>query len=193
VARALALALAVALAAAHLACSGAPRRGRPAPSSAPDDDSGLDYRAKPLVPTRLSDPMRTRCRRYAPYVEEVARAHRLDPTLVLAVIRIESGFRPDAGSRAGARGLMQVMPRTGRGMKCRDLWDPEDNILCGVRVLRRYLDRFEGDVIYGLAAYNGGPGYVQKEYEARRLPRNFGYVELVLKAQAFFRRRGCDG
>lgn len=186
---ALCLALA-ALALAHLACSGPNRRGRGAD---PEDDSGLDYRTRPLAPTRLSDAMRERCRRYEPLVDDVAREHGLDPALVLALVRIESGFRPDARSRVGARGLMQVMPRTGRGMKCRDLWDPEDNLRCGARVLRRYLDRFEGDVIYGLAAYNGGPGYVTDEYAARRLPRNFGYVELVLKAQSFFRRHGCDG
>ena len=187
---ALVLALCLVALTSGAGCGWSPKRGTEA---GVPDDAGLDYRLSPLLPTTLSATMRERCQRYEPIVLDLSREHGLEATLVLAVIRVESGFRPDAESRSGARGLMQVMPRTGRGMKCRDLWDPEDNLRCGVRVLRAYLDRFGGDLIYGLAAYNGGPGYVQDEYDARRLPRNFGYVELVLKAQSYFRRHGCEG
>lgn len=192
--RCLAVAIIVTLAAGFLACGGAIRSRRSARRSPPPvDRRGADYAPRKLAPTRLSTDMRDRCVRYEPMVREIAREHSVDPTLVLAIVRIESGFRPDAKSRVGARGLMQIMPGTGRGMKCRDLWDPEDNVRCGVRVLERYIDRFGGDVIYGIAAYNGGPGYVADAFAARRLPRNFAYVEKVLKTQSFFRRHGCGG
>lgn len=89
--------------------------------------------------------------------------------LVVAVISVESGFRPRAVSRAGAKGLMQLMPYTARrvGIAERDLFDPWKNILGGVRLLAVLLRHYDGDVISALVAYNARP---RRLYA--RVPRN---------------------
>jgi soluble lytic murein transglycosylase len=94
-----------------------------------------------------------------------ARAHRLDPLLVAAVIQQESSFDPRAVSRSGARGLMQIMPGTGRQIARKRkepyrlalLYDPDKNIDFGTEYLASMLERFDGRVELALAAYNGGP------------------------------------
>lgn len=184
-----ALALALILCAA---CSSASRRGR-ASRPSPSRGDEVSYKPRGIKPSRLSKSMRARCEEYAPIIERTAQTHGLEPALVMAVVRVESGFNPKARSGVGARGLMQVMPRTGMWLKCRDLYDAEDNLECGARVLVRYLKRFKGHLVYGLAAYNAGPGNVKTAYREHRLPFNFGYVEKVLKARAYFRRHGCGG
>lgn len=108
---------------------------------------------------------------YRDFVETYAERHGLDPLLVAAVIREESGFDPRARSGVGARGLMQLMPRTARwaapkagvtGFGVDDLEDPETNIRLGCWYLS-YLSRlYEGDLSMMLAAYNGGEGNVAR-------------------------------
>lgn len=95
-------------------------------------------------------------------IEEHAKANELNPVLVRAVIEAESAFNPRAVSRVGARGLMQLMPATARDLGVVDPFDPEDNIRGGTKYLRSLLDRFDGDVELALAAYNAGPGAVEK-------------------------------
>lgn len=98
----------------------------------------------------------------------------LDPALVAAVIRVESGFDPQAVSPRGARGLMQVMPATGEwvasqigvtGFEVADLHDPETNIEIGTWYLADLLRTFDGDLVLALAAYNGGRGNVSRWLE----------------------------
>ena len=90
---------------------------------------------------------------------ETAGIYPVPKALVIAVISVESGFRPRAVSPAGARGLMQLMPYTARrvGIEERHLFDPAQNILAGVRVLAVLLRHYEGDVIAALVAYNARP------------------------------------
>ena len=86
----------------------------------------------------------------------------VDPALVAAVIEQESRFKPRAISPVGARGLMQLMPRTGRWMGARNLYDPEQNVDAGVKYLK-YLDKtFKGDTRKVIAAYNAGEGNVRR-------------------------------
>ncbi len=140
---------------------------------------------------------------YADLINFYAVRNNLDPSLVAAVIKQESGFRADALSPKGARGLMQLMPATWRQLnpesKCngehapnaapshgRDcIFDPEANISAGTRYLRMMLDRFNGDVVLAIAAYNAGAGRVT---EYRRPGSSLGDVPPIPETQTYTRR-----
>jgi hypothetical protein len=91
-----------------------------------------------------------------------AERHNLDPELIRALIRVESNFRPDAVSSAGAMGLMQLMPGTAASLGVTDPFDIAQNINGGSQYLRRMLDLFDGDTSLALAAYNAGAGAVRR-------------------------------
>ena len=95
-------------------------------------------------------------------IEEAARDNNLDPHLVRAVVKTESNFDPRAVSKAGAKGLMQLMPGTARDLGVEDPFDPVENIKGGASYLRQMLDRYAGDTKKALAAYNWGPGNLEK-------------------------------
>jgi len=99
---------------------------------------------------------------YAPLIEEAARRHELDPSLVRAVIHVESGFNPHAVSSKGARGLMQLLPSRARLLGVKDSFNPEENIRGGTRHLAFLLRKFDGNLAFALAAYNAGEGAVEK-------------------------------
>lgn len=109
---------------------------------------------------------------------EVAMRHGVDPALIAAVIRVESGFREDAVSARGAQGLMQVMPDTAILLGFSDATDPHTNLEVGTRYLATLLDQFGGDVELALAAYNAGPGAV----------RRWGTVPPFRETRTFVRR-----
>jgi hypothetical protein len=92
-----------------------------------------------------------------PIIQKYSQAYGVDPSLVRAVVRHESGFNSNAVSPKGAQGLMQLMPGTAALMGVRDPFDPEQNIAGGVGYLRRCLDRFQHNVPLAVAAYNAGP------------------------------------
>ncbi len=115
-----------------------------------------------------------------PFIAEAAEQSRLPVALIDAVIRTESGYRPAAVSRSGAKGLMQLMPATARSMGVSDPLDPRQNILGGAAYLRAQYDRFRS-LPLALAAYNAGPARVVKSGGIPEIPETKRYVATVLK------------
>jgi len=106
---------------------------------------------------------------------------RLPVSLLKAVARAESSFRPDVTSKCGAMGIMQLMPYTATEMGVTDPFDPEQNIMGGSKCLRQLLDRFDGDVSLALAAYNAGANNVIKYGGIPPFNETQNYVKNVLK------------
>ena len=116
-----------------------------------------------------------------PYGDEItaaAQRHGVDPALLAGLVRAESNFNPTAGSPAGARGLTQLMPATAASLGVTDVTDPVQALEGGALYLRRQLDAFGGDVTKALAAYNAGPGAVQR----------YGGVPPYAETQAYVRK-----
>jgi soluble lytic murein transglycosylase len=99
---------------------------------------------------------------YNTIIEEASSKHNISGSLIKAMIKVESGFNPNAVSNVGAVGLMQIMPKTMEDMNVSDPYDPYDNIMGGTRYMRYLLTRFNGHLEKALAAYNAGPSAVDK-------------------------------
>jgi soluble lytic murein transglycosylase-like protein len=118
--------------------------------------------------------------KWAGDVREIAARHSVDPTLVEAVIRVESAGNPWAVSRKGAQGLMQLMPQTANALGVRDAFDPRQNIEGGVRHLRYLIDRYPGNLSLALAAYNAGERAVDQYRGIPPYAETQQYVQKVL-------------
>jgi len=110
-----------------------------------------------------------------------ARRHGLDPGLVLAVVSVESAFRPEAVSRKGAQGLMQLMPATAASLGVKDAFDPVENLDGGSRHLGSLLTLYGGDLVSALAAYNAGAGAVARHRGVPPYRETRAYVKKVLE------------
>jgi soluble lytic murein transglycosylase-like protein len=112
-------------------------------------------------------------------IEQAAARHNVDPNLVRAVVKVESNFNPNAVSRKGAMGLMQLMPSTARQLKVNNPFDPEQNVDAGVRHLKQLLDNYGGDVKLTLAAYNAGAGAVARSSGVPHYAETQNYVRRI--------------
>ena len=131
-------------------------------------------------PVRFDETQRRPATSWGDLIYEAARKHQMNPELVVAVVRAESGFDARAVSDKGARGLMQLMPATGRrfGLRTAELYDPGKNVDAGVRYLRWLADRFDDDLARILAGYNAGEGAVDR----------YGGVPPYRETQRYIRR-----
>jgi soluble lytic murein transglycosylase-like protein len=113
----------------------------------------------------------------------------VDPALVKAIIANESGFNANATSNAGAQGLMQLMPATAGDLGVTNAYDPAQNVGGGTRYIKGLLDRFNGDVRKAVAAYNAGPGAVEKYDGVPPYAETQNYVQNVLASYEKYRNQ----
>lgn len=125
---------------------------------------------------------------FSEVIVQASRLYDLNPALIAAVIQTESNFKPNAVSYAGAKGLMQINPPTQRYLKLRDAYDPQQNIFAGSRYLRELLNRFNGDIVSALAAYNAGPGAVDRHDGVPPYKETRKYVQKVLSYYTHYRK-----
>ncbi len=131
-------------------------------------------------------------RELEPVIRRHSSQHQLHPALIRAVIKAESDFDPRAVSRAGAIGLMQLMPQTAVRLDVRDMYDPDDNVGGGTKYLRQLLDRFHGNLPLALAAYNAGENAVDRYQALPPFDETRKYVRKVLRYyRAFLVRDGA--
>lgn len=155
----------------------------------PQPSSGTDMKVTPASkPTErlvasepaLNQPARRgRLEKYITHIREAAQETKLSEDLISAVIKHESGGDSTAVSPKGAAGLMQLMPDTARAVGVNDRFDPRENIMGGARYLRQLVDRF-GNLENALAAYNAGPGNVERHNGVPPFPETQNYVRRVL-------------
>ena len=124
---------------------------------------------------------------YGAQITAAAKKYGLDPALLAGLVKQESGFNPNAGSPAGARGLTQLMPGTAAGLGVTNVLDPAQSLDGGAKYLKAQLDAFGGDVARALAAYNAGPGAVQRYGGVPPYAETQNYVRAVQANAANYR------
>ena len=168
----------------------------PAKPGQPDKVSEADV--KPAIKTkkgavvgdpgsriRENGPYYGQAKRYISYVKRSADKHNIDPRLILALIKVESNFEERTRSSRGARGLMQLMPKTAEKFGAKSVDDPGENIEAGTRYLKYLIDLFRGDLDRALAAYNSGEMTVVK---AGGVPRNPAIRRFVRDVRSYYQK-----
>jgi len=118
---------------------------------------------------------------YVNIINDACSRFGVDPSLVHAIVKVESDFNPFAISRKGATGLMQLMPQTATTMNVRNTFSPDENVEGGVKYLRYLLDRYEGNISLALAAYNAGETAVKKWGTIPPFKETQDYVKKILQ------------
>jgi len=154
------------------------------------DDAGYHLYMRSRVAKRRpspssSDASAERFTRYGDVIREAASLYQIPEELVRAVIKVESDYDPRAVSRMGAQGLMQLMPETAQRMQVRDVLDPRENILGGVRYLRVLANMFNGDLELTIAGYNAGEHAVVRH---GGIPPYDETEDYVVKVLTYYRR-----
>ena len=126
--------------------------------------------------------------RFDPYIREAASRYGLDFALVKAVVCTESRFNPEAVSRAGAIGLMQIMPANFTDFRLHDPYNPRANIMAGARYLKSLLDRYDNNLEISLAAYNAGPTAVEHYNGVPPYAETQTYIKRVMGRYAKFKK-----
>ena len=135
---------------------------------------------QPGAGVEVTGTVNEKARALRPLIEEISQRHGVDQDLVNAVVRQESGFNPGARSKAGASGLMQLMPGTAKTLGVNDTRDPVQNLEGGVRHLKNLLTHYNGNIPLALAAYNAGMGAVSKYGGVPPYTETRNYVRNIL-------------
>ena len=135
----------------------------------------------PLPPAPTGTPKTTARDPLEKLIAGAAWRQGIDPDFVASVVKAESGFVPTATSPKGAQGLMQLMPKTAARLGVTNVFDPASNLEGGTRYLRQLLDRYDGDAVKALAAYNAGPGRVEEFGGMPPFAETYAYVARIIK------------
>jgi len=158
-------------------------RGEEVPIPRQDEMTGEED----TLDIRISTALGKRSKPYHPIIVKAANRYEVDPALVKAIIMAESGYDPQAVSRQGAAGLMQLMPRTAEELGVEDAFDPEHNVNAGVKYLKQLLEEFNDDIKLALAAYNAGSSMVKRHQGIPPIKATRYYVKRVFAYYLYYR------
>ena len=156
-------------------------------TNVPTSSKSSDY--KVYIKETLNRPLESNITDlYDHVISEASHTHGVSFSLLKALIKTESDFNPRAVSSAGARGLMQLMPENIKTLKIKNPFDPRENIMGGTQYLKQLIDRFNGKLPLALAAYNAGPGVVEKYQRVPPFKETENFVKQVMKYYSFFNK-----
>jgi len=148
-----------------------------------------DRRTLALTGNTPSAPGKEKERVFHPLILKAANRYQVDSALIKAIIMAESNYNPKAVSKRGAKGLMQLMPKTAEALGVGDSFDPEHNINAGVRHFKNLLDQFDGDVKLALAAYNAGSRKVRKYRGVPPFGATRRYIKKVFEYHKYYKNQ----
>jgi soluble lytic murein transglycosylase-like protein len=151
-----------------------------------------DFKKDKELRTRLKNASSVNPAEYEQLIKSSSEKYGVNQSLVRAVIHAESGYNPNAVSRKGASGLMQLMPATAKSLNVADRFNPKDNVDGGVKYLRFLLDTFRGDVSLAVAAYNAGLNKVAKYGGIPPYNETRTYVNRVLSYMKSYQESGIQ-
>ncbi len=147
----------------------------------------------PIIPSKSKNNIRSSITfpdtQFDSIITQAAKQHQVDPALIKAIIMAESGYNPNALSKKGAQGLMQLMPNTAKWLGVKDSFNPEYNIHGGVKYFKRLLVQFDGDVELALAAYNAGSKRVRQYNGVPPFTATRYYIAKVFKYYEYYKGR----
>ena len=156
-------------------------------TNVPTSSKSSDY--KVYIKETLNRPLESNITDlYDHVISEASHTHGVSFSLLKALIKTESDFNPRAVSSAGARGLMQLMPENIKTLKIKNPFDPRENIMGGTQYLKQLIDRFNGKLPLALAAYNAGPGVVEKYQRIPPFKETENFVKQVMRYYSFFNK-----
>jgi soluble lytic murein transglycosylase-like protein len=147
-------------------------------SSQPIEEEYTAAKIEPILPHVKGNKKE---RLFHPIIIQTSSRHQVDPAIVKAIIMAESGYNPRAISKAGAKGLMQLMPKTAQDLGVEDSFNPQQNISGGVRYFKQLMNRFNGDFKLALAAYNAGSTTVRRYKGVPPFKATQHYIKKVFK------------
>lgn len=151
-----------------------------APAAAAPQHNDVFHREMARINTAIHKQFFANAVPFGGLIHEKAKKYDVDPALVAAVVETESRFHSNARSQVGAQGLMQLMPKTGRWMGAKNLYNPEQNVDAGAKYLKYLNERFDGNLTKTIAAYNAGEGNVRRYNGVPPFRETRSYVKKVM-------------